>query len=204
MTLNLTHLHIVADALAIPIKKVEATAQLLSEGATIPFLSRYRKEATGGLDEVQIGDIKSQLDKLDDVEKRRESILKSIEEQGKLTPELEKRIRDTYNMTLLEDIYLPYKRKKKTRASVAKEKGLEPLAILIFMQNDTDNTFKIAADYINENVANQEEALQGARDIIAEWISEDEQIRTKIRYYFEKEGLITSKVVRNKYEEGIK
>ena len=105
-------------------------------------------------------------------------------------------------MTLLEDIYLPYKRKKKTRASVAKEKGLEPLAILIFMQNDTDNPFKIAAEYLNENVATQEDALQGARDIIAEWMSEDEQIRTKIRYYFEKEGLITSKVVRNKDEEG--
>ncbi len=204
MTINQKHLHIVADALGIAIKKVEATAQLLSEGATIPFLSRYRKEATGGLDEVEIADIKSQLDKLDEVEKRRDSILKSIEEQGKLTPELEKRIRETYNMTELEDLYLPFKRKKKTRASMAKDKGLEPLAIQIFLQNDNDNPYKIAANYLNEAVASQEDALQGARDIIAEWISEDEQVRTKIRYYFDREGVITSKVVRNKDEEGIK
>ena len=204
MSLNITHLHIIADALAIPYKKVEATAQLLAEGGTIPFISRYRKEATGSLDEVQIGDIKTQIDRLNDVEKRRESILKSIEEQGKLTPELQKRIMETYNMTELEDIYLPYKRKKKTRASVAKEKGLEPLAIRIYAQRDADDPYDIAESYINENVADKNEALAGARDIIAEWISEDENIRNKVRYYFEKESNISAKVVRNKEAEGMK
>ena len=204
MSLNITHLHIIADELAIPYKKVEATAQLLAEGGTIPFISRYRKEATGSLDEVQIGDIKTQIDRLNDVEKRRESILKSIEEQGKLTPELQKRIMETYNMTELEDIYLPYKRKKKTRASVAKEKGLEPLAIRIYAQRDADDPYDIAESYINENVADKNEALAGARDIIAEWISEDENIRNKVRYYFEKESNISAKVVRNKEAEGMK
>ncbi len=201
---NPIHLRLVADALGLNLKKVENTAGLFAEGATIPFISRYRKEMTGSLDEVQVGAIKEQLDRLGEVEKRRESILKSIEEQGKLTDDLRKRISDSYNLTELEDLYLPYKRKKKTRASVAREKGLEPLATRIYAQNDLDKPSKLAANYLNDAVPNTEEALQGARDIMAEWVSEDERARNKVRFQFGKDAQLISKLVKGKDDEAAK
>jgi len=197
------YINLISSTLNIPTKKVANTIGLLDEGATIPFISRYRKEVTGSLDEVQVGDIKSQLAKLKEIDKRRESILSSIEEQGKLTDELRKRIEATYNLTELEDLYLPYKRKRKTRASVAKEKGLEPLASELHKQEIQDIE-AFAAKFITEEVPNIEEALKGARDIIAEWINEDEQIRNKVRFHFEREAMITSKVARGKKEAGAK
>lgn len=197
------HINIIADLLSIPKHKVEATINLLKEGATIPFISRYRKEVTGSLDEVQIGDIEKEMRRLDELEKRKESILKSIEEQGKLTDDLKKRIQETYDSTVLEDIYLPFKRKRKTRASVAREKGLEPLANNLFEQRD-QNVTKLAAAFLTDEVANEEEALQGARDIIAEWINEDEVARQKVRYAFSKSAILTSKVARGKDDEGSK
>lgn len=202
--MNTTHIELISRALNIPFRNVENTAALFEEGATIPFISRYRKEVTGSLDEVQVGDIKNQLDKLAEVEKRRETILKSIEEQGKMTDDLRKRITETYSLTELEDIYLPYKPKKRTRASIAREKGLEPLALRIFAQHDNDDVKKLAAAYLNEQVNSIEDALQGARDIIAEMIAEDQDTRNRVRNFFNKTAFVFSKVVKGKDDEGIK
>ncbi len=182
---------------------IENTIELLKEGATVPFISRYRKERTGGMDEVQIGKIKELIEKLSELEKRRESILKAIEEQGKLSDFLRKKIEKTYNPTELEDLYLPYKRKRKTRASIAKAKGLEPLAIAIFDEKNI-NLDKISKKFINEEVKNIDEALQGARDIIAERINEDQDARNRVRNIFKRHATIRSKVVRGKAEEGAK
>ncbi len=201
--MNSVHTKIIAEGLGLPAKKVENTINLLAEGATIPFIARYRKEVTGSLDEVQLADIQREANKLEELEKRRESILKSIEEQGKLTDELRRRIESTYDATVLEDLYLPYKRKRKTRASMAREKGLEPLAEVIFRQ-DNNKLEQLAASFLNEEVPDVEEALQGARDIIAEWINEDEKARNKVRFAFKKEAVIHSKVARGKEEEGAK
>ncbi len=198
------HLELISESLSIPFNRVKNTAELLEEGATIPFISRYRKEVTGSLDEVQVADIKKQMDKLAEVEKRRESILSSIEEQGKLTDDLRQRIMATYNLTELEDLYLPYKRKRKTRASVARERGLEPLALRIFSQNDNDDPFVLAKNYITDDVPSNDDALAGARDIIAEMIAENEISRNKTRHYFEKTGFVVSKVVKSKEEEAVK
>ncbi|MFK7809746.1 MAG: Tex family protein, partial [Saprospiraceae bacterium] len=197
------HIQLIAQLLNLPANKVTNTIKLLKEGATIPFISRYRKEMTGSLDEVQIGDIDKELRRLEDLEKRKESILKSIEEQGKLTDDLKRRIQKTYDSTELEDIYLPYKRKRKTRASVAREKGLEPLASTLFQQGKV-NVDSLAADFLSDEVADNEEALQGARDIIAEWINEDETARQKVRHAFAKSASVTSKVARGKDDENSK
>ncbi len=197
------HLQIISDQLSIAHKKIQNTAELLSEGATIPFIARYRKEVTGSLDEVQIGDIQNQIQKLQELEKRRESILNTIEEQGKLTDELRQKITATYNSTELEDLYLPYKKKRKTRASVAKEKGLEPLANSIFEQRN-QNVENLAASFLNDEVPTIEEALQGARDIVAEAINEDEKARNQVRYSFDRGATIRSKVARGKETEGAK
>ena len=197
------HLEIITDKLSIRAKRVENTVKLLEEGATVPFVSRYRKEATGSLDEVQITAIKEQLTKLKEVDKRRESIINSIEKQGKLTDELRVQLKNTYTLTELEDIYLPYKPKRKTRALLAREKGLESLARIIMKQQES-NICKRANSFINEKVPTAEDALQGARDIISEWISEDQRARNKIRKLFVKKAIITSKVVKTKEEEGIK
>ncbi len=194
---------IISQRLQLSSKSVNNTVQLLGGGATIPFISRYRKEMTGSLDEVQVADIQKELNKLTELQKRKESILKSIEEQGKLTDALQKKIKDTFDSTILEDIYLPYKKKRKTRATTAKEKGLEPLANLIFDQKNQNIELQIEK-FLNSDVANKEEALQGARDIIAEWINEDEQARKKVRYAFEKGAVIKSKVARGKEEAGAK
>lgn len=201
--MNTTHLAIISKTLNLSKKSVENTIKLLDEGATIPFIARYRKELTGSLDEVAIADISSQLKKIRELEKRKETILKAIKEQGKLTPELEKRIADTWDSIRLEDLYLPYKKKRKTRGSVAKENGLEPLATLLTQQG-MQAIDKEAAKYINKAVPDIEAALAGARDIIAEWVNENEEARTKIRYVFKKGAAIKAKVARGKKEAGIK
>lgn len=184
-------------------RQTQNTIQLLDEGATVPFIARYRKEMTGQLDEVQILAIKEQYQKFQEVEKRREAILKSIEEQGKLTPELRKLLENTYHLQSLEDIYLPYKPKRKTRATMAIEKGLEPLAQVIFSGKE-GNPERLAEKYLNDQVASVNDALQGARDIMAEWISETTEARNKMRFAFERTAIITSKVKKGKQEEGAK
>jgi uncharacterized protein len=197
------YVHILAINLNLVPWQVENTLKLLESKATIPFISRYRKEATGSLDEVQISEIRDQYDRFLDIDKRRDAILKSIEEQGLLTDEIKNRLNSAVAMAELEDIYLPYKPKKKTRASVAKEKGLEPLAAIILKQKE-QNVYGIARNYLNENVSGEEEALQGARDIIAEWISEDQNARVLVRKSFSQGAVISSKLVKGKEAEGIK
>lgn len=200
-----THYKKIAAELSIAEKQVSATAALLDEGATVPFISRYRKEMTGTLDEVQVTAIRDRLLQLRELDKRREAILKSLTELGKLTPELEKQINEAETMVALEDIYLPYRPKRKTRASAAREKGLQPLADALFDQNRMDLEAE-AAKYIDEEkgVNTIEEALAGARDIIAEQISENAEARTKIRTLFVEKGNFESKVITGKEEEGIK
>ena len=184
-------------------KQISSTLPLLGEGATIPFISRYRKEATGGLDEVQIEQIKEQHDKLCDIAKRKETILGTITEQGKLTAELEKRINDTWNPTELEDIYLPYKPKRKTRAEAARQKGLELLATLLLLQRE-NNLSARAASFVKGEVKDVEDALKGARDIIAEQVNEDERARNAVRNQFSRQAEINAKVVKGKEEEAAK
>ncbi len=193
----------IAFNLNLPKKSVKNTVELFETGATIPFISRYRKEQTGSLDEVQIGDIHSEMTKFKDLQKRKETILKAIEEQGKLTDDLKRRIEDTWESIILEDIYLPYKQKRKTRATVAKEKGLEPLAKEIYHQQ-LDNVDGMASNFLSDDVETVDDALQGARDIIAEWLNEDETVRGMVRIAFEKGATIKSKVARGKQEAGEK
>ena len=193
----------IATALNIAVRQVDNTLSLLEGGATIPFISRYRKEATGGLDEVQIGEIKERHDKLTEIAKRKDTILKTIEEQGKLTADLKKRIEACWDATELEDIYLPYKPKRKTRAEAARQKGLEPLATILMMQRE-NNLMARVRTFIKGEVKNEEDALKGARDIIAEQVSEDERSRNQIRNQFSRQAIITSKVVKGKEEEAAK
>ena len=181
----------------------EKQISLLENGATIPFISRYRKEVTGGLDEVQIESIKTHYEKLSETAKRKETILSTIQEQGKLTAELQKRIEETWENTLLEDIYLPYKPKRKTRAEAARQKGLEPLATLLMLQREPHPEER-AAGYVKGDVKNVEDALKGARDIIAEHVSEDERARNSVRSSFVRQGTLTAKVVKGKEEEAAK
>lgn len=194
---------LIASALGITEPQITQTIKLLDEGATIPFISRYRKEATGGLDEVQIASIKDSYDKLKELIKRKETILKSIEEQDKLTAELKNRIEECWNAQELEDIYLPYKPKRQTRAEIARKKGLEPLAKLLMAQQVFDVEAK-AKTFVKGDVKNSDDALNGACDIIAEWINESEAARNTIRNLFSHEAMITSKVVKGKEEEGDK
>src|ERR1700750_205179 len=177
-----THYKKLAAELSIAEKQVSATIALLDEGATVPFISRYRKEVTGSLDEVQVTTLRDRIQQLRDLDKRREAILNSLTEMGKLTPELEKAINEAETMVALEDIYLPYRPKRKTRASIAREKGLQPLADMIMAQNKFDVSAE-AEKYIDEEkgVKDIAEALGGARDIIAEFISENAGVRTKLR-----------------------
>jgi uncharacterized protein len=191
---------LIADKLLIDIKGVKNTIKLLNEGCTIPFISRYRKEATGSLDEVQVQEIKKENDKLVELIKRKEAILKSIAEQEKLTPELKQKIENCFDSNELEDIYLPYKPKRKTRASIAKEKGLEPLAKIIMKQQELSIEAK-ASQFLNNEVESLADALQGAKDIIAEWINENKLARERMRLLFANEAFITSKVVKKKEEE---
>ena len=194
---------LISHILDIPAGQVERTIGLLEEGATIPFISRYRKEVTGGLDEVRIGHIKDQLDKLTELKKRKESILSSIEEQDKLTPELKKRIEESWDSTEIEDLYLPYKPKRITKAEIARKKGLEPLAKIVMMQNERDLPARVST-FIKGEVKNEAEALQGARDIIAEWVNENETARNTVRNSFSHTAVISSKVIKGKEEEGAK
>jgi protein Tex len=190
----------IAEKLNISIKQVISIHDLQSEGATIPFIARYRKEATGNLDEVVIGNVSEQIKYFSELDKRKETVIKTIEGLGKLTTALKQRIEDCYDATGLEDIYLPYKPKRKTKATQAIEKGLEPLAKLIFEQG-TENPETEAAKFVNENVKDIKEALQGARDIIAEWIAEHEQARNKTRQLFTETAVLYSKAVNSKKEE---
>lgn len=194
---------LISHLLSISAGQVEKTIGLLNGGATIPFISRYRKEVTGGLDEVQIGNIKDQLDKLTELKKRKETVLNSIEEQGKLTAELKKRIEDSWNSTEIEDLYLPYKPKRQTKAEIARKKGLEPLAQVMMMQSETNLLARVKA-FIKGEVKNAEEALQGARDIIAEWVNENEEARGAVRNSFARTAIISAKAIKGKEEEGAK
>lgn len=196
----MTLTEIIAKQLGLREKQVESTINLLAQGATIPFISRYRKEATGGLNEVQVAQVKEQNDKLTELIHRRDYILQTIEEQGKLTDDLKKRISECWDTTQLEDMYLPFKPKRKTKAEVARKKGLEPLAITLLTQ-PYKNPEEVAARYVKGEVKDKEEALQGARDIIAERVNEDERTRQSVRRSFEYTGMIRSKVVKAKESE---
>lgn len=190
----------IAAELKLPAHRIANTLKLLQGGASIPFISRYRKEATGGLDEVQIGDIQTRYEKLCELSKRKETVLSTIEEQGKLTPELKARISACWNATELEDIYLPFKPKRKTRAEAARAKGLEPLALLLMMQKENNLAAKVR-NFVKGEVKDEEDALKGARDILAEQISEDERSRNLMRNQFQRQALIQSKVVKGKEAE---
>lgn len=193
----------IAMALHVAVHQVDNTLSLLAGGATIPFISRYRKEATGGLDEVQIGEIKDRNDKLCELAKRKETILSTIAELGKLTEELRSRIEQSWDSTELEDIYLPYKPKRKTRAEIARQKGLEPLATLLMLQHENNLTNRVRA-FVKGEVKDENDALKGARDIIAEQVNEDERARNQIRNQFARQAVITCKVLKGKEEEAIK
>jgi uncharacterized protein len=190
----------IAEKLSFTLKQVNNIFDLQAEGATIPFMARYRKEATGNMDEVQINDVVEQIKYFSELDKRKETVLKTMEGLGKLTPELKTRITDCYDATELEDIYLPYKPKRKTRATTAIEKGLEPLAKFLFGQGAGDPTEE-AGKFINEQVKDSKDALQGARDIIAEWVAENEQARNKVRQLFTESAALSAKVIAGKKDE---
>lgn len=197
--MEIKYIQQIASKLNLSVKQVTSIVDLQSAGATIPFMARYRKEATGNADEVVIGNVVEEIKYFTELDKRKETVIKTIEGLGKLTPELVQRIESCYDLTLLEDIYLPYKPKRKTKAAQAIEKGLEPLADIILKQG-AGNPDSAAAAFISENVKDSEEALQGARDIIAERISEHEQARNKIRHLFAGSAVLYSKVVSSKKE----
>ena len=188
---------LIAERLNISEKNVAGTLALIDEGCTIPFIARYRKERTGGLNEVQIAAVSDQYERLKDIQKRKETVLKTISDLGKLTPELEKRINETWDATTLEDIYLPYRPKRRTRAQVAREQGLEPLALLLLGQRERDPG-QAARAYVKGGVTDVDMALKGAQDIIAEMVSEDERSRQQVRGAFRRQAVITSKVVKSK------
>lgn len=190
----------VAGDTGISLKQTSATIKLLDEGATIPFISRYRKEATGGLDETQIQAIATAYEKAQELEKRKKYITETIAAQDKLTPELEKKIAECFDAQTLEDIYLPFKPKRRTKAEIAREKGLEPLARIIMAQN-SDDVKRSAMRFVNDNVADTDEAIEGAADIIAEWISENQGVRNTVRNMFSREATVTCKVAKGKEEE---
>ena len=191
------HLKSIAQSVNASEKQITNVIQLLEAGGTIPFIARYRKESTGSLDEVKIAEIKNHYDAYIEFEKRRSSIEKVIEQQGQLTPALQAQLQSAQSLQALEDIYLPYKQKRKTRASTAIEKGLEPLAKVILLQNEK-NIEVLAAQYVNEDVKNAEEALAGARDIVAEWINENVNVRNTIRRIYERDATLASKIKKGK------
>lgn len=201
--MNKQQIQIISNSVGVMTQQVQNTINLFDEGGTVPFIARYRKEVTGSLDEVQILDIKELWTKLKDADKRREAIIKSIEEQGKMTSELLQKLQNAYYVQELEDLYLPYKQKRKTRSTIAIEKGLEPLAKVIFEQKDSNISIRAKA-FLNDKVANIEEALQGARDIIAEWVNENVEARNAVRKVFEREAFVYAKVKKNKEEAGAK
>jgi uncharacterized protein len=196
----MTTVEFIQKQLDISEKSINNTLQLLAEDCTIPFISRYRKDKTGNLDEVQIEQISKISKQFEEIIKRKESILKSIEEQDSLTPELRQRIEDSFDIQELEDLYLPFKKRKKTKADAAKEKGLEPLAKIIMSQKNNEVQF-LASKYLNNEVPSEEAALQGARDIMAEWINENMYVRKNLRRLFQRKAVVTSKVVKTKKDE---
>ena len=193
------HITKITEELNLNFKQVLATAKLLQDEATVPFIARYRKEATGSLNEVEIAAIRGRLNQLHELDKRRKAILKSLEERELLTDELKEEINSAETITELEDIYLPFRPKKRTRATVAKEKGLEPLAKIIFSQEDF-NLHEKAAEFIDKEkgVETEGDALSGARDIIAEWVNEDKMARKKMRELFSNQSVISSKIIAGK------
>ena len=193
----MTNIQFIAKSVQTATTNIQNTIQLLQEDCTIPFISRYRKDKTGNLDEVQIEQIAKLQKDYEVIVKRKEAILKSIEEQNALTPEIDKKIQQSFDLQELEDFYLPFKKKKKTKADVARENGLEPLAKIIMAQNNDDVDF-IATKYLNDNVINEDASLQGARDIIAEWINENIYVRKQLRRLFQRKAIITTKVVKTK------
>lgn len=196
----MTTVTFIQQQLDISEKSINNTLQLLAEDCTIPFISRYRKDTTGNLDEVQIEQISKISKQFEEIVKRKESILKSIEEQNALTPELKQRIEESFDITELEDLYLPFKKRRKTKADTAKEKGLEPLAKIIMSQKNNDLQF-LVSKYLTGDVSSEEEALQGARDIMAEWINENMYVRKNLRRIFQRKAIVTSKVVKAKKDE---
>ena len=203
--MNEAHIPKIAQELDLTPKQVQATADLLNEGATVPFIARYRKEATGSLDEVAITAVRDRLSQLMELDKRREAILKSLEERGQLTDELKEKILSAETMVVLEDIYLPFRPKRRTRAIIAKEKGLEPLAQRLFSQEDVDPVAEASAFVDPEKgVESAEDALAGARDIIAEWINEDQMARARMRDFYSSKAVFRSRVIPEKEAEGIK
>ena len=193
---------LIAKALQLPLPQVRNTIELLESGATIPFISRYRKEMTGGLNEVQITDVKNWLDKLTELKARKDTILNALEKQEKLTPELKARIESSWDSNEIEDIYLPYKPKRVTRAEMARKRGLEPLAKLIAAQKEPFLSGRVPA-FVQGEVKDEEEALSGARDIIAEWVNENERTRNQVRFAF-RQAVISAKVIKGKEEDGAK
>ena len=196
----MTNIQFISKSVQTAAINIQNTVQLLQEDCTIPFISRYRKDKTGNLDEVLIEQIAKLQKDYETIVKRKEAILKSIEEQNALTPELDKKIQQSFDLQELEDFYLPFKKKKKTKADVARENGLEPLAKIIMAQNNDDVDF-LATKYLNDNVINEDAALQGARDIIAEWINENIYVRKQLRRLFQRKATITTKVVKTKKDE---
>jgi len=204
MDSNLTlFIKMIAASLQLTEKQIRNAIQLLNEGATIPFISRYRKEMTDAMDEVQLADAKEQYDKLCELEKRKHTVLNAIDEQGKLSDALKLRIENCWNATELEDIYLPYKVKRRTKAEIAREKGLEPLAKMIMAQN-SDDLQSMAQTFVKNKVESVEDALNGAKDIMAEWINESENARNAVRKIFSYEAVISSKIIKGKEEEAQK
>src|SRR5512139_905097 len=194
--MNEAYIPKIAQELNLTPKQVQATTDLLNEGATVPFIARYRKEATGSLDEVAITAIRDRLSQLMELDKRREAILKSLEERGQLTDELKEKILTAETMVILEDIYLPYRPKRRTRATIAREKGLEPLAQRLFLQDDMDPMAEAMAFIDPEKgVESAEDALAGARDIIAEWVNEDQAARAKMRDFYTTKAVFKSVVI---------
>lgn len=196
----MTNIQFIAKSVQAPAVSIQNTVKLLEEDCTIPFISRYRKDATGNLDETVIEQIAKFQKDYDTLVKRKEAVLKSIEEQKALTPDLKKKIEDSFDLQEIEDFYLPYKKKKKTKADVAREFGLEPLAKIIMSESDVDVDF-VSTQYINENVINEEAAMQGARDIVAEWINENIYVRKQLRRLYQRKATIATKVVKKKAEE---
>jgi len=196
----MTNIQFIARTVQTAAINIQKTVQLLEEDCTIPFISRYRKDTTGNLDEVVIEQIAKLQKEYEKIVKRKEAILKSVEEQKALTPELKQKIEQSFDLQEIEDFYLPYKKKKKTKADVAREFGLEPLAKIIMSENDVDVDF-ISTQYINENVINEEAAMQGARDIVAEWINENIYVRKQLRRLYQRKATIATKVVKKKAEE---
>ena len=204
--MNEKHISTIAAELALDTRQVLATAQLLEEGATVPFMARYRKEATGSLDEVAITAIRDRLCQLEELNKRRQSILKSLEERGLITDALKEKILSAKTLTTLEDIYLPYRPKRRTRGAMAKEKGLEPLAHILFAQKQNTDPVREATAFVDpdKGVESTDEALAGARDIIAEWINEDQEARARMRTLYAEKGVFRTKVVPGRETEGAK